>query len=59
MGAAFSPDGHWLAYHSNESGKDEVYVQSLDGLDLLHLPVYPRAQSHDVSVNLRVIGRFI
>ncbi len=21
-----SPDGHWLAYHCNESGKDEVYV---------------------------------
>jgi len=27
-GAAFSPDGHWLAYHSNESGKDEVYVRA-------------------------------
>lgn len=24
---AFSPDGHWLAYSSNESGKDEVYVR--------------------------------
>ena len=22
-----SPDGHWLAYQSNESGADEVYVQ--------------------------------
>ena len=22
----FSPDGHWLAYSSNESGRDEVYV---------------------------------
>ena len=22
-----SPDGHWLAYTSNESGRDEVYVQ--------------------------------
>ena len=27
-GAAFSRDGHWLAYHSNESGNDEVYVQA-------------------------------
>ena len=24
----FSPDGHWLAYASNESGKWEVYVRS-------------------------------
>ena len=23
----FSPDGRWLAYHSNESGRDEVYVR--------------------------------
>ena len=25
--AVFSPDGHWIAYVSNESGRDEVYVQ--------------------------------
>lgn len=25
----FSPDAHWVAYTSNESGRDEVYVQSL------------------------------
>jgi Tol biopolymer transport system component len=24
----FSPDGHWLAYMSNESGKNEVYVRT-------------------------------
>ena len=24
-----SPDGRWLAYTSNESGRDEIYVQSL------------------------------
>jgi serine/threonine protein kinase len=24
---AFSPDGHWVAYHSNESGRPEVYVR--------------------------------
>ena len=23
-----SPDGHWIAYQSNESGKAEIYVQS-------------------------------
>ena|ERR1035437_5464743 len=25
--AAFSPDGHWLAYDSTETGVEEVYVQ--------------------------------
>jgi Tol biopolymer transport system component/predicted Ser/Thr protein kinase len=25
--ARFSPDGRWFAYQSNESGRDEVYVQ--------------------------------
>ena len=29
---ALSPDGHWLAYQSDESGRDEVYVQSFDGI---------------------------
>jgi Tol biopolymer transport system component len=24
----FSPDGHWLAYSSNETGRSEVYVQT-------------------------------
>jgi eukaryotic-like serine/threonine-protein kinase len=27
----FSPDGHWLAYASNESGTFEIYVQSYPG----------------------------
>jgi len=26
--AKFSPDGRWVAYVSNDSGKDEVYVSS-------------------------------
>jgi serine/threonine-protein kinase len=29
--ARFSPDGRWLAYVSNESGRDEVYIQPVDG----------------------------
>jgi Tol biopolymer transport system component len=24
---SFSPDGHWIAYRSNESGKNEIYVR--------------------------------
>ena len=27
LGADFSPDGRWIAYYSNESGRDEVYVR--------------------------------
>jgi len=26
--AQFSPDGKWVAYQSNESGRDEVYIQA-------------------------------
>ena len=26
--ARFSPDGHWIAYTSDESGREEVYVQT-------------------------------
>jgi len=29
--AAFSPDGRWLAYQSNESGRFEVYVRPFPG----------------------------
>ncbi len=26
-GSVFSPEGNWIAYHSNESGEFEIYVQ--------------------------------
>lgn len=26
--AAFSPDGRWIAYQSNQSGRDEIYVEA-------------------------------
>ena len=29
--SAFSPDGHWLAYASEESGRREIYVQPFPG----------------------------
>jgi Tol biopolymer transport system component len=29
--AMFSPDGHWVAYRSNESGRDEIYVKPFPG----------------------------
>lgn len=34
---AFSPDGRWLAYVSDESGQDEVYVLRYPELDEKHL----------------------
>ncbi len=30
-GPAFSPDGRWIAYQSNESGQQEVYVRAFPG----------------------------
>jgi Tol biopolymer transport system component len=27
----FSPDGHWIAYRSNESGRNEVYIRPYPG----------------------------
>jgi Tol biopolymer transport system component len=30
----FSPDGRWVAYNSNESGRDEVYVVSFPAADV-------------------------
>jgi Tol biopolymer transport system component len=29
---AISPDGKWLAYQSDQSGRNEIYVQQFDGL---------------------------
>jgi eukaryotic-like serine/threonine-protein kinase len=31
--ASFSPDGKWLAFLSNESGKSEIYIQAIDRAD--------------------------
>jgi len=32
-GATFSPDGRWIAYQSNESGRNEIYVARFPGGD--------------------------
>ena len=31
--AMFSPDGEWLAYVSDETGRSEVYVRALNGTE--------------------------
>jgi len=30
----FSPDGRWIAYHSDESGRNEIYVRPFDAASL-------------------------
>ena len=37
--ASFSPDGRWLAYTSNESGQDEVYVRPFPRTEGVARPV--------------------
>lgn len=32
-GARISPDGRWLAYYSDETGRDEVYVRTYPSLE--------------------------
>ena len=34
--ATVSPDGKWMAYQSDQSGRNEVYVQAFDGLSERH-----------------------
>jgi eukaryotic-like serine/threonine-protein kinase len=34
---AFSPDGRWLAFTSNESGRAEVYIQAFEASDTPHM----------------------
>ena len=50
---AFSPDGHWLAYMSNESGQAEVYVQSFQGGDSPRMIGERHLASHHGALALR------
>jgi Tol biopolymer transport system component len=34
MNARFSPDGRWIAYSSNETGRQEIYVRARDATGL-------------------------
>jgi eukaryotic-like serine/threonine-protein kinase len=46
-GAQFSPDGHWIAYASDESGQMQVYVRPFPGPDRLW-PVSTRGGTQPV-----------
>ena len=37
--ASFSPDGRWIAYESNETGRTEVYVRSFPDLSRTTRPI--------------------
>ena len=37
--AEISPDGQWLAYQSNESGQNQVYVRSFPDVNKVRVPV--------------------
>jgi len=45
--SAFSPDGKWIAYHSNESGRYDVYVQPVPATGAkFQITRPPGAQGH-------------
>jgi Tol biopolymer transport system component len=44
VGGRFSPDGKWVAYLSNESGRYEVYVQAFTGMN--DQPTTETSQKH-------------
>ena len=46
--AAFSPDGRWLAYQSNESGRPEVYVRPFSGSGETDAGLHGRRHAPDV-----------
>lgn len=39
FGPEVSPDGRWLAYHSNESGESQVYVRPYPNVDAGRWPI--------------------
>jgi Tol biopolymer transport system component len=51
--AAFSPDGGWLAFTSDESGRSEVYVQTFDAGDTPRLVGTRHLVSRQGAISLR------
>jgi Tol biopolymer transport system component len=56
-GAVFSPDGHWIAYLSNETGRTEVYVRRFD-VSPDGTPSSPGTSSRVVSMGARGLLRW-
>jgi Tol biopolymer transport system component len=53
VGGVFSPDGRWIAYHSNASGRNEVYVRPFPARE----GVFPISRDGGVSPRWRGDGR--
>ncbi len=51
--AVFSPDGKWLAFTSNESGRTEVYVQAFQAKDSPNVTGERHIVSREGSICLR------
>nr|MBA3405557.1 serine/threonine-protein kinase [Gemmatimonadaceae bacterium] len=45
---AISPDGHWLAYASNETGRNEIYVVPFPNASSAKLPISSRGGTEPV-----------
>src|SRR5262249_6392316 len=43
---AVSPDGHWIAYDSDESGQNEVWVRPYPDVDKARAPIGPGLHPH-------------
>jgi Tol biopolymer transport system component len=43
-----SPDGRWLAYQSNESGRNEIYVRPFPNVDSARIPISTSGGSRPV-----------
>lgn len=39
--ASFSPDGRWVAYNANGSGRQEIYLRPFDAMNPESTPIYP------------------
>ena len=50
---AFSPDGRWLAFTSNETGRAKVYIQSFEAGDTPHLAGERYLVSQQAAASLR------
>ena len=54
--AALSPDGRWIAYQSNASGQDEIYVRPFPAVDEGRWQLSTGEGTHPVSVSNHGIG---
>jgi len=51
--ATFSPDGRWLAFTSNESGRSEIYLQGFEAGELPRLVGERHQGSREGAISLR------